>query len=379
VKLILVSANALWDKKSNAPYECISDSLQTVVNRGNAVFLVSSHAEPPWLKKHFEFVRFQPCSFKTRQSGDIIQALLDANTKNGLRHSDVMVLGSCNADLFMAANSRTLLVRCDWVELEDRIKNYGLSLREPKGISKLVEILADNEPWYFHWGASNMEVFALTDAGTIGELDSGIIKLKARLKGCLKEGRIQNRKEFIAHLLSSLYATDSVRSVDVWGWYPSSTARNEKNEVMTEFCSLARTTFGRKTKGPLFVRHQTASKRHFQKGNRMDPREQIQTVYINPAYRNLLNGKTVAVLDDYLTYGLSFGVASAMLFTAGVNKVIGIAMGKFGHCAQTYNIQIHDDVYAPIHNFRDGGHCEMRGKTSGAAQADFAKKFQHLM
>jgi len=379
VKLILVSANVLWDKKANTPYEHVRTALQTVANRGNVIFLVSSHEEPSWLKKYFPFVRFQSCSFKTRQSGEIVQAILNANAKNDLKHSDVIVLGSCNADLFMAANSRTLLVRCDWVPLEDRIRNYGLPLREPNGISKLIEILRDKEPWYFHWETENMEVFSLINAGTIGELDSGIIKLKEKLKSCLKDGKIQNRNEFIAYLLSSLYATNSIRLVDVWGWYPSSVIRNEDNEVMKEFCRLARTTFGRKTKGPLFVRHQAASKRHFQKDNRMDPTEQIQTVHINPAYRDLLKGKTVAVLDDYLTYGLSFGVASAMLFTAGVNKVIGIAMGKFGHCAQMYNIQIDDDVYSPIHNFRIGGRGEMLGATSSAAQADFAMKFQHLM
>jgi hypothetical protein len=379
VKLVLVSTNVLWDDRARAPHSQIQDALKAIVAQGHAVCLISSHNEPVWLKKYFSFVQFQTCSFQCRQSGQIVQSILDANTKNSLKHSDVIVLGASNADLFMAANSQTLLARCNWVHLEDRIRNYGLPVREPKGISKLIEFLRDRDPWYFHWQASDTEVFSLTNAGTIGELDAGIVRLNVKLKGCLKEGKIQNRKEFIAHLLSSLYATDTVRSIDVWGWYPSSVAGNENNEVMREFCTLARTMFGRRTKGPLFVRHKTASARHRQKGDRTDPSEQIQTVHINPAYKGLIEGKTIGVLDDYLTHGLSFGVASSLLFKAGAKKVVGITMGKFGHCAQVWDIQIHDDAYAPIRNFRDSGYYEMRGKTSSAAQAGFAKKFQHLM
>ena len=51
MKLVLVSSDVLWDKSQNSPYEGIQATLDSVLKDGNDVFLVSSHAEPPWLKK----------------------------------------------------------------------------------------------------------------------------------------------------------------------------------------------------------------------------------------------------------------------------------------------------------------------------------------
>jgi hypothetical protein len=381
MKLVLVSSDVVWDKARNAPYNGIQAALDSVIQSGNGVFLVSSHVEPPWLRKFFPLIKFQGCPFKSRQNGQIVQSLLDVNKDNGLKHSDVVVFGVSDADFFMAVHSQTLLARCEWAANKgERIKAYGLPVREPKGIVTLLNILRDNEPWYFQGHGPQLEIFALTDAGTITELDSGALILKAKLKNCLKAGVVQNRKEFIAHLLSSLCATDTARTVDWWAWYPSSKANSEHTEVMREFCRLAQTTFGRKTRGPLFVRHKTAAARHMQKGSRTDPRMQIESVHLNPDYRGHLEGKTVAILDDYLTYGLSFGVASAILKKAGVARVLGIAMGKFGDCAEVYDIAIEqDDVFAPITAFKSEGYHDMMGKTSSAAQKDFTDKFKYLL
>ncbi len=233
MKLLLVSTDVLWDKRANAPYDGIQTVLDSAIQRGNAVIMVSSHAEPPWLGKNFPLVQFQSCLFKVRQSGQIVQRLLDANKQDGLKHSDVVVFGASDADFFMAVNSQTLLARCEWVPKKgERIRAYGLPVRTPQGIVALLDFLRDSEPWYFQWKSEHLEIFALTDAGTINELDSRSLVLKQKLKNCLKSGILQNRKEFIAHLLSSLCATDALRSVDWWGWYPSSRANNSEHEVM---------------------------------------------------------------------------------------------------------------------------------------------------
>jgi len=380
MKLVLVSSDVLWDKSRNSPYDGIQAILNSVLKDGNEVFLVSSHAEPAWLKKVFPKIKFQSCSFQERRNGQIVQDILDANKQDGLRHSDVVILGASDPDFFMAVNSRTLLCRCEWAPKGDRIKFYGLPVREPKGIPTLVNILRDKQPWYFQLQTSDLDIFALTDAGTITELNLRARILKDKLKSCLKSGIVQNRKEFIAHLLSSLCATDAARAVDWWGWYPSSEANNEDSEVMGNFCRFAQTTFGRNTRGALFVRHKDAPPRHLQESNRTDPTDQIQTVHLNPKYRGYLEGKTVAVLDDYTTHGLSFGVASAILKKAGVAKVLGIAMGKFGSRGEVYKINItQDDVFIPITGFQNRGYRDMVGTINTAAQKDFTEKFKFLL
>jgi hypothetical protein len=62
---------------------------------------------------------------------------------------------------------------------------------------------------------------------------------------------------------------------------------------MDDFVDLARETFKRRTRGPLFIRHTTAAKRHRQPGrDRTDPSSQIKTIHINPEYRGKLAGAT---------------------------------------------------------------------------------------
>jgi hypothetical protein len=380
MKLVLVSSAVLWDKARGAIYPDVASSLEKLSQQKDAIFFVSSHKEPPWLKANFPFVRFQPCDYKTKQSGEIVQRLLDAN-KGKLKHSDVVVLGGTNADFFMAVQSQTLLVRCEWTPLEDRIRHYGIPLREAKAIPQLVEVLRDKEPWYFKYTSKFLDVFSLTNSGTIGETDAGILQLIDRLKGCLKEGAVRNRDEFTAHLLSSLYVTDAFREVDWWGWYPSSQIITGP-EVMESFCTLARTTFHRNSKGPLFTRHKSTIRRshHRKEIDNDDPTSEITTLHLNPAYEGHLEGKTIAVLDDYLTYGLSFGVASALFKKAGVSKVLGVAMGKFGNRGLVYDIQINTDkIYQPITDFTASTTHSMNGEVRKAAQQDFAAKFKHLL
>src|SRR5437016_4504826 len=105
MKLLLISASALWDARAEAPYAGISDTIRDVLAKGNSIFVVSSHPEPEWLSQHFAGVKFQSCGFRERQNGIIVQRLLDVNALKGLRHSDVVVFGASDADFFMAVNS----------------------------------------------------------------------------------------------------------------------------------------------------------------------------------------------------------------------------------------------------------------------------------
>src|SRR5438067_1410111 len=105
MKLVLTSTDVLWDKSKNAPYAGIEAALNSVIQGGNAVFLVSSHREPPWLRQHFPLIKFQHCPFKSRRNGQIVQDILNVNKNNGLKPSDVVIFGVSDADFFMAVHS----------------------------------------------------------------------------------------------------------------------------------------------------------------------------------------------------------------------------------------------------------------------------------
>ena len=378
-KLILISPSGVWDSKKNNFYDGIIDALKQASSDGSAVFLISNHPKPDWLTDELAFITFQKCGFtEPRAKGKIIKDLIELNKANGLHSSDVIILGANNDDLYMATNSQTLLIRCKWVnDLGDRIVKYGVPLNYTKSIPQTVRYLNDEAPWHFRYESPFQDVFAVTKAGTKTESEADFLGLIENLRRCLKDGDKTHHKPFLLHFLSSLYATEAFREVDVWGYYPSSNSANDGSEVMAQFCEHARTIFKKRSDGPLLIRHKAVGKRHLGSGDRLDTSDQLDSIHLNPAYERKIKGKTVAILDDYLTYGVSFGVSAALLKKAGAKKVLCVAMGKYGDCAHLFDIEITDkSVYAPLNACKVKAPTRMGGAYMDEAKAEMLKKFK---
>jgi hypoxanthine phosphoribosyltransferase len=56
---------------------------------------------------------------------------------------------------------------------------------------------------------------------------------------------------------------------------------------------------------------------------------QANTVHVNQKYRNLINGRTVVVFDDFTTTGMSLEWARNLLHAASAARVIMITIGKY--------------------------------------------------
>lgn len=69
---------------------------------------------------------------------------------------------------------------------------------------------------------------------------------------------------------------------------------------------------------------------------------------VNPYYLKgkKLKGANVCIIDDFTTYGTSCETARILLQNAGVNKVLFIAMGKFGKSYNRYDYTIIGDVFS---------------------------------
>jgi len=378
-KLILTSASSLLLKGTETPDPRLLEVLRRASKEGSLVALASNQAKPPWLTDELaaflKFVRVKD----GRQRGQYIPRLVAANKEKGLAHSDIVVLGVTDIDFFMAVNSQTLFLRCDWVKGQgERASQYGVPLRDPEELPIVLRILDDKDPWYFQGEAPGYSVFSLTDAGTYGERNEELLRLVGDLRQCLKLGAKDLSRGFLLHLLSSLYVTDEFRSVDYWAYYPSSESTNSGDEVMRWFCDQARTLYKKKEHGPLFIRHKKSPRRHEERhADRTNPQSQMTTVHLNPAYKGKVAGKKVAVLDDYLTYGVSFGVGSALLRKAGASSTICVAMGKFGGTARAYDIVISaHSVFRPLSE-TDYAYSDqfLSGKDNYNAQARFLEKF----
>ena len=376
-KFILLSNRALWDEQAKRVRPNVLLELQKLGQAGHAVFCVSNHAQPSWWSACGKVVQHR--KVYGRQNGKFVSALVAANP-GALRYSDVVVLGTSEEDFLMAVNSRSILLACGWCpDLDAKTKRYGVLVDAPQRLEQVIGFLEDKHPWYFQHHSAFLDVFSLTDAGTKYESDAQLKRLAERLQSCLKNGQPIYKNAFRLHLLSSLYSTDGFKSADVWSYYPSSDSKNSGQEIMTEFSELARTTFGKRNKGPLVIRHKPSVKRHMSGGDRNDPRSQLDTIHLNPEYRDKLAGKTVVIMDDYLTRGVSFGVSASLLQKAGAAKMIGVSMGKFGNASNVYSIEIQGDPFAPLKKYRLISMNSMTGAYEADAKLQFLKKFRHSL
>jgi hypothetical protein len=76
---------------------------------------------------------------------------------------------------------------------------------------------------------------------------------------------------------------------------------------------------------------------------------QATTVHIGPGYRGKLNGKTVAVFDDFTTQGMSLEWARLLLAAGGVRQAVLLTVGKYGTSHTRYELKpgVRIDPYAP--------------------------------
>ncbi|MCB4757312.1 MAG: hypothetical protein LHV69_09860 [Elusimicrobia bacterium] len=380
MKLILLSESSFWDPASARPYKDINkdinEALKTISNDGHEVLFVSNRPKPTYLNGNFPYIGFKRFLLGRARKNALNSILIK---RSQLKQGDMVVIGASDNDFRMAVNNKCLLIRADWSSAKgNAINQYGVPLHNPQLIPRVVGLLADEQPWNFKFESEFINVYALANAGTYGESDLITKKLLDDLRSCLKYKSKSNRNGFLLHLLSSLLATKDFYDVDYWSYYPSSEPFDE-GEEMKYFTDQARTMFGKRTWGPLIIRHKRARVRHQENSNRTDPKDQLDTIHLNREYKNKLNNKKIVIMDDYLNYGLSFGVAASLLRYAGVKKVICVAMGQFSHNVQGFDIEIlSKDPFKPISKYQYKGCSPLMGQYNNLAKLAFVEKFRNI-
>lgn len=365
--MLLTSPKALGD----TPDENLVNVLSNLKADGNPVAIVSNHDKPSWFDESFKDKGVQFVTQRGRQNGEIISH----NAKNfGLKPYDTIVLAACNEDVQMGKNGNAVLVAAGWIT-DDYIKSLGIRVNNPQELQEVIKLTSSwNGQWWYSGGCTSYNVKSLADLSTYGKTHGQTV-FAEKLKNTVKTGG-SNLNSLLAVTARSLIMDGVVSNAGlVWGVYPSSASNNNDTEVLSDFTHRLRTTTSRvqfaKKDIPLFIRHTKSAKRSAGGGgDRTDPSGQIETIHVNPHYRGKLNGKHVIVIDDCTTYGVSFGVASALLKKAGASKVTGVALGKFGSQLRYYDITIEGDVFSPIKSFEYKETRAITGSTNSAAQQD---------
>jgi hypothetical protein len=342
--LLLSPASLVGDDSGVAE---VVNALTNIAQSGVAVAVVSNHSRPEWFDGRFNGTGIDFYQVAGRQSGEVVRTV--AKNAHTPTH-DILVLAASNADLQMGKNGGAIVLSAQWA-LEDSVKHLGIDVTSP---SELVQIVGLTQQWCGEWWyegqGTGYKVRALSDLSSIQQsiTQKDFSDLVTRT---VKHGGA-HLSALLAVTARSLLKENMSADRTLFGVYPSSASDNGDAEVLSDFTHRLRTTVARtqfaKREEPLFIRHTPSIRRHSsQASGRDNPTNQVETIHINPFYRDRLAGRHVVVVDDCTTYGVSFGVASAFLLKGGAASVTGIALGKFGNPIQEYSIGLHTSPFEP--------------------------------
>lgn len=321
------------------------------IRESHPVALISNHGEPSWFQSTFAGSKVQFLQEFGRQNGNIISHNAQ---RLSLHPFDVVVLATKQVDVQMGKNGGAVLIAAGWSN-DPVVKALGISVANTAQLQETIDLIAQwNGKWWFAGDGTKYRVRALADLSTINKGLTQTV-FAEQLKNTVKGGGA--RLAALTAVTSRSLLMDGVGEAKelVWSVYPSSASLNNDTDVLSDFSHRLRTTVSRvryaERGTPLFIRHTPSPKRSAGgSSDRTNPTDQIATLHLNPFYRtgNRLRGRNVIVVDDCTTYGVSFGVAAALLRKAGAASVTGIALGKFGSQLRYYDIDILMDPFGPI-------------------------------
>ena len=369
--ILMTSPDAVL--RNGIPDPQLVQVLITASAGGNAVGLISNHAEPAWFAATFGASGVQFLQSLGRQSGEIVSQNAQ---KFSLNPFDVLVLAGKDEDVQMGKNGGALLIAAGW-SAAPQVVSLGIRADSAAQLQEVINLTAGwAGKWWFSADGPRYRVRALSDLSGYGK-DVTQQLFAQRLTATVKGGG--SRLNALLAVTARSLLMEKVNQLDglVWGVYPSSSSDNADDEILSDFTHRLRTTVSRvrfsKRGEPLFIRHTPSPKRSAGGGgDRTDPTGQITTIHLNPFYKEngRLNGKHVVVIDDVTTYGASFGVAAAFLRKAGAASVTGIGLGKFGSQLRHYEIDLQSDPFKPVveGGFSLGETTWLPGATSAIAQ-----------
>lgn len=343
---LVISPDAIRDRLGISKYAI--DAFAAIRAQGTPVFVVTNRGLLDSVVADLNQRGIEYVLASGRQGGQPIKAIA---ASLGIQPHDVMVLAVNEVDMQMAKTGGAILIAAGW---STNPRLYGLGMKVGS-IDQLQEVIEVTDGWTGSWWysgkGSSYDVRALVDLSSKYVSDDQAIFAR-KVTNTAKNGGAR-LTALLAVTCRSMMIDQVLTGKLFWGVYPSSSSANDDSEVLSDFVQGLRTSASNvrfaKRGEPLFLRHTKSVKRSTSfAGDRTDPSNQIETLYLNPVYRSQLKGRNVVVVDDCTTYGVSFAVAAAFLYKAGAKHVVGIALGKFGNRLSHTTIEILSDPFEVV-------------------------------
>ncbi|GAB6152930.1 hypothetical protein JCM17380_16800 [Desulfosporosinus burensis] len=359
-KILMVSIDSAISPSTKVPYEGVVEAFTQLTDSGDIIVFMSRTYEKLQLAKSV-FKDETKYKFPYRKDAKKFVEKYPGGY--------FVVLGSNEQDLYLAANNRQLLINPMWSEVKTvEIEKYGIKISHPALLVKFIEIIKNQSSWYYNADlGDSTHVLSLYSANTyIGSHTKEEKALVAGFQSLLKEGDKRYYEVLLYHFLAGIANNDEFREVQDWAIFPSS--GTELNKDMLQFKERARIVMNGRKAAPLFIRHTpTRKSRGMEKTERIPCDRHFDTVILNESYKGKLKGRTVCVLDDFLTNGTSFETARNLLLTQNVKKIIFVSVGRFGtnYFAQYY--KINGDVFSPGYSYELLKRLSIVGSTNTGA------------
>ena len=347
--LFATSTRAIWG--GTTPYVGVVEML-TQLRRRFPVAVISNHAKPHWFDSYFTPIGVEFARIEGRQDGAAIRDWAKSGSSPIAMHR-VVVLAASQDDVAMAKNSGSVFVSAGW-GADSYAQKIGLKVERPDEVFDIVRLVSEWDGGsYFHAEGAGYTVDALCDASSNRRVSPEQQGFGQAVTGVVKGGAAKLNQLLAVATGSLMRSGLAEKDKLLWGVYPSSSIREPDCEVLSDFTHRLRTTVSRvhfaKVGEPLFFRIRQAPKRSGgESADRTNPRDEVETIRLNPFYKTRVRGKNVVVLDDFTTHGVSMGVAAGFLRKAGAASVTGITLGKFGNCLKCYDIQLTSSPFAAV-------------------------------
>lgn len=320
---------------------------------------VASNGSKMAVQNHFKHVGLEPPGIivtraeigKSKPSPEFVQRIRDLA---GVELREIAYVGDDDmTDILCAINAHVLPFAGHYsVAPTAREMQYGIPVLQPKALGDYLSTFGRQDEPYFGWHFISDDTNGRPVDARALIYDHGWFT--DTLKRVLKEHqdeRIGSNNVSVStlllhYLVSQCYMSGLVTEIDWVGVYPGHLT-NSTSPELEAFSDVVRHTFNKSYKPNLLVRHTDApeSKRQGSARNIID---QLNTIHVNPDYRDKIQGKRILILDDFTTAGFSFETARQMLLRAGAQKITCLAIGKYRATQTVSSIKRAWDPFAPV-------------------------------
>ena len=268
-----------------------------------------------------------------KQSHDGFNPILE---RKGWKRNNTVFVGNSKVDMQLAVNNKVLLLTAKWYSDTPDTTDYGFLFSEPKLVARFIDVFClRGSYWYYKIIDKSIEFYALAPYGT--RIQETKDYSEDFLRNVKYEKKLDN-EYWVMFLSTSLYFSGVYEAVDYITAYPKSDAGKYPQCLVKPIDTFAK-SFRKKYIPDLIQRHTTAPKSHFDR-SKATHFNQLNTIRLCqlPSYIvkgetkkyaefPIGNDKTVLVIDDICTQGMSLEAARHYLNSLGI-RVISVAFLK---------------------------------------------------